>query len=657
MKKIICGIIASCIAVNVFAAGGKPPLAFSKRPTFPKTIQPFGTSSLKYILNNNTRNTLPLTFSTSITSGSLALNTGSSDCGSTFTASGNCTQIYTFTAPENFTASSITVTGLVQVAYNGRYPLKDTTVQFTVVPSSSTALEFLEQPTFPITVPSAGSTVITYTLKNNASATITAITFSPTVSSGSISATGGTCVSSLASAHTCTKEFTFTAPTNAGPGDTTVTGTMSVGYTYNGAQTLTGTNPSFTITPAAKPSITVNSQSLMFANRDFGNASSYAGTLRISNNGTVAITSIDVSITSGGGNTITNTGSSGCSSLAVNGACTETFSSALPIDSDATISLTPHSTLTTGNAFTVPVSALSVVALAPPTDTTVGTTLVNGCTDTSNDSGLLMIVNNSSHALTNIIIHADSGLSATITNPAYEENSNVYCEGNSLAANQYCEVRVASSAAAGTTGNITISGVLSKATGPVTAHHFKLAAKVASSASSFPYSFNDQNQGGTIFVANNACNLVEVVSNTDQSTSTWSGSGTSTAAGYCATTISGNSDWRLMDLGPVLGAQQQVVGSFYVTLLSGEANVVNNNNSPLANIQNQTPNNNTGIQSAYWGNSMDSSNAFFYFFGNYSFCTNDGCGTAPGNQSSTSQTSPNTGLQLYTRCVRAFTTG
>src|SRR3990167_3534691 len=608
MRKIICGIIVSCVAVNALAGEWKPPLTFSKKPSFPKTIQPFGTTSLKYILNNNTSNTLPLTFSTSITSGSLALNSGSSDCGSTLAASAHCTQIYTFTAPENFTASSITVTGLVQDAYNGRYPLKDTTVQFTVVPSSSTALEFLEQPTFPITVPSDGTTVIHYILKNNASATITAITFSPTVSSGSISATGGTCESSLISGNTCTKDFTFTAPTNAGAGDTTVTGTLSVGYTYNGAQTLTGTNPSFTITPVAKPSITVSSHSLMFANRDFGNTSSYAGTLRISNNGTVAITSIDVSITSGGGSAITNTGSSGCTSLAVGGTCTETFSSALPIDSDATISLTPHSTLTTGNALTVPVSALSVVALAPPTDTTVGTTLVNGCTDTSNDGGLLMIVNNSSHALTNITIGADSGLSATITNSAFEENSNVYCNGNSLAANQYCEVRIASSAVAGTTGNVTVSGILSKTTGPVTAHHFNLAAKVASSASSFPYTFNTEAQGGTIFVATNSCNLVEVVNNSDLPST--SGSNWTTAAAACSSlSVNSYANWRLIDQGP--GTYSQVQSPLGPeTGLSGEANVLNNNNSPLASIQNQQ-------NEVYWGNSITSAKANLFFFGTF----------------------------------------
>lgn len=647
-KKICCGIAVLYFAFNALAASAKAPLTFFQQPNFPKTIQPYGTSSLKYIFLNNTKVTLPLTFSTSISSGGLSLS--STTCGATLTAASSCTNTYTFTAPANFTASAVTVTGLLQAAYNGRYPLKDSTIQFTVVPSSSTALEFLEQPTFPITVPSASTAVIHYVLKNNTETTVT-FSFSATVGSGSISATGGTCGSSITSGSTCTKDFTFTAPTNAGPGDTTVNGTMSVNYTYNGSQTLTGTNPSFTITPAAKPSITVNSHSLMFANRDFGNASNYVGTLTITNNGTVAITSVDVSITSGGGNTITNTGSSGCTALAVGGTCTETFSSALPIDSDATISLTPHSSTTTGNALTVPVSALSVVALAPPTDTAVGLTLVNGCSDTSNDGGLVMIINNSSHTLTNIAVGADSGLSATITNSAFEENSNVYCNGNSLAANQYCEIRVASSAAAGTTGNVTVSGILSKTTGPATAHHFNLAAKVVSTAGSFPYTFNTEAQGGTIFVANNACNLVEVVSNTDQSTATWS-----SAATYCSGTISSNSDWRLMDLGPVLGASQQVVSSFYVTLLSGEANVVNNSNSPLANIQNQSPNV-QGKQPTYWGNSINSSNAFFYLFGNYSFCTPDGCGTAPGNQSTTSQTSPNTGLQLYTRCVRAFTTG
>jgi hypothetical protein len=168
-----------------------------------------------------------------------------------------------------------------------------------------------------------------------------------------------------------------------------------------------------------------------------------------------------------------------------------------------------------------------MVALAPPTDTSVGLTLVNGCTDTTNDSGLVMVTNNSSEPISDI--HVDgSGLSgATITNPAFSEDNNVYCNGQQLAPNGYCEFRASSGTNA--TGEIDIYGHL--VTSHSTSHHYELQAKVINTASPFNYALGQQPAGyGIIVLATASCNLVETATATYNQTSDHSWS---SAIGFC----------------------------------------------------------------------------------------------------------------------------
>lgn len=560
MKKIICCGIALCVAVNAFAAGGKPPLQFFKRPHFPKSITN-GTATLNYTIINNTPITLPLTISSpTVSSGSISLS--SNTCSATLASSAKCDLTYTFTAPANSNPTPVIVTGNFQIAYNGRYPLTDNTIRF-IVPQE--APEFIEQPSFspPITVPSSATHTLKYAIKNGIPGTITSVSFSSTVTSGSIATTtdGSTCGSSLTAGETCIQNFIFTAPVNAGSTDASVTGTMTFNYTYLGAQTLAGDNLAFSITPAAKPSITILEHSLMFPNRNFGASSSYSGSITISNNGTTTISSITTTPSS---STVQLTSSSGCTDLAAGSTCTETFSSTYPIDPDNYVTLTPHRILSgvtiDGNSVKVPLSGIGIIPLAPPTGSTAGLRLVNTCSDTTNDGGLLMLVNNTNETLEDIHVSASSSLSATITQSGTA--SQLYCKDKSLGPNEYCEVRVQSAVAATTGKELNISGTLVKNTVRSSAHLYEMQTAVVGQATPFSYAAGNSQGGGTVFVADNTCNLVQIFTFSSAITQPphWS-----TANNYCSTTISSLSDWRLPDVGPAPTAtlvSSQTTGEF-----------------------------------------------------------------------------------------------
>lgn len=534
MKKVICTGMMLCAVTQALAASGKQPLAFFSKTTFPKTTDG-GTTTFLYTLINNTPVTLPLTISApTVSSGSISLS--SSTCGATLAASAKCTLNYLFTAPTNSSSTPLNITGSFQVAYNGRYPLIDNTIRF-IVPEDAPA--FTEQPDFSpaITVPSSGTYKLRYAVKNNLSTTITSVSFSPTVSSGSIASSGGTCGTSIAGGASCTKTFLFTAPANLGSTDTSVTGTMTFNYTdTGGAQTLAGDALAFSITPAPKPSIAISEHSLMFPNLDFGNSSSYTGKITISNNSTANIVSISRSVPSG----ITFVSTTCSFPLAPSDTCTQTYSSPIPItaDSTATIQLTPNSADTAGNTVNVPISSLGIVALAPPTDSSVGLTVVNGCADTTNDGGLMMVTNNSSENISNITIDSSDLSGATITNPTFSPNNNVYCEGQTLPPNGYCEFRVSSST--NTTGEIDIYGQFVSSL--LTTHHYELQTKVIASASSLPAP-----TVGTAFVSDTSCNLVETWTSVSvtPSLNTWS-----YAASQCAALTNPEQNWRLPDVGP-----------------------------------------------------------------------------------------------------------
>lgn len=101
------------------------PVSFSSQPTFPQTVTPSGTATLTYTLQNNVPVAHPLSFSATVTAGSIAATGGT--CTSTLAASGSCTKIYTYTAPASGTAS-----GSVTVNYDGQYSLTDNSLSFSI---------------------------------------------------------------------------------------------------------------------------------------------------------------------------------------------------------------------------------------------------------------------------------------------------------------------------------------------------------------------------------------------------------------------------------------------------------------------------------------------------------------------------------------------
>lgn len=365
------------------------------------------------------------------------------------------------------------------------------------------------------------------------------------------------------------------------------------------------------VTVLAAGSIKITEPSLMFVNRNFGGSSSYTGTLTVTNVGSTNVLSLSATPSS---SSITQSSTTCTSSLAPNASCTYTFTSTYPVNSSATV------TIQASNATSVvtPVAAISVVALAPPTDTAVGMTLVAGCTNTTNDAGLFEITNNTTSTVSNIVAGASSGLKGITINNNTNNANNVWCKGATLANNQYCEIQVLpNTTAAGDTGSIIFSGTNTA--------NVEIQTKVeAAQGSGFPYSTGTSlAQGGYIFVANNSCNLVEVVESSDSTGQTWAQSQT-----YCSGTIgtgTTHSDWRLVDLGPSPG------NSAGFNSLTGEFLVLYNGGTPVASMS-------TSASNFYWGANINSSTAWTANF--------NGSGTQTGD----TKTDTN-----YLRCVRAFT--
>ncbi|OGT38398.1 MAG: hypothetical protein A3F12_07795 [Gammaproteobacteria bacterium RIFCSPHIGHO2_12_FULL_38_14] len=111
-------------------------------------------------------------------------------------------------------------------------------------------LTFTAQPSFPQTVAQSATYTLNYTIKNNIPRITVPLSFSATVTAGTIADSGGTCGSSLSGNTTCTKTFLFTAPSSG----QTVTGEVSV--VYNSRYPLTDNTLSFTIPSVAAPTIT-----------------------------------------------------------------------------------------------------------------------------------------------------------------------------------------------------------------------------------------------------------------------------------------------------------------------------------------------------------------------------------------------------------------
>lgn len=514
-------------------------------------------------------------------------------------------------------------------------------------------LTVVSSPTYPVSVNTSATTSdLTYTFKNNVNdphnpgLVITPQLTSYTASSGTMAVdTGspGTCVNGVTYNNTCTINLKYTAPSST-PSPNPVT--VSIIFGYDGRNNLPAQTGTFTIVSGT--TLAVTEPSLMFVNRDFGNAGTgYKGSLTVRNTGSITATNILATPSASSGITYVSDSPTNClTSLPAGNSCVLTFSSNIPLTNPttSTISITASNVST---PVSVSVASISVVALAPPlnnlpSSTTgnyrnfEGLTLVAGCPTYSGspnyattDSGLLQITNNSSTTVSNITATASSGLSGvTITSPTYVANTNNYCNGQSLATNDSCEIQAnAGTASAGSTGTVTFSGTGTQSVG--------VATTVESVAGTFPYSTGNNAAGNYTFVANNTCNLVEQLSRQSDTTNnvTWS-----QAATYCNGSPGAEStayqDWRFPDVGPLSGntngtSAGWISGEFYV--LNGGASEV-----PVA----------VAFGHYYWGPSINSdvqtSSAWFEdplggIASQYAFLKSYEFGL------------------LYVRCARAFT--
>lgn len=460
-------------------------------------------------------------------------------------------------------------------------------------------LTFTAVPAVPQVMNQNSEKTLQYTIQNNTRAKLWPLLFSDTVTAGTMQPVGG-CGTELASSQSCTESFLYTSPSIA----QTVQGSVTVNY--GGRFNLTDRTLTIDV---ATPTISVTEPSLMFVNKSFGRLSRYTGTLTVTNTGAVTVHNLVAIISNNTGSIITQSSTTCTDSLNINATCRYTFTSAVPVDANALIAI--H--IENGNTVTIPVAAISVVALAPPVDTTVGLTLVTGCANTTQDAGLLEITNNSNATVNNIL--ATSNISGvTISNPSFTSGTNIYCNGNTLAKNQYCEIRVASGLAiAGATGVVTFAGT---GTQPVS-----IATKIEAPAIVFPYVFNTANNGGILFVANHACNLVEVVTPNNAplgANPTWFAGNT-----YCAGMINNYSDWRIPDVGETPGSSGAVI--------SGEWNALYNGGTPLAGLT-------LSPMLSYWGPSVNTAHAW-------------SASPFKGTQTQLNYMMPN----VRVRCVRAFT--
>ena len=342
--------------------------------------------------------------------------------------------------------------------------------------------------------------------------------------------------------------------------------------------------------------IAVDEPSLMFVNRDYtrkGSNSSYNGFLTIKNTSNTGLTyTIAVVVTTGTATVTKVAGFSTCDSSisqAPGTSCIQEFNTTLPLNLSTEITVT--SATSGANTVVVPVTALSVVALAPPKSSTnfQGLRLVQGCIADSNDEGVLQISNNGSAFIYggkfSVQSTVMSGLpDVTITDP--EEVSpysrvNNYCNGSSLSAKDTCEIRVNSgNSTAGASGIIKVAA---STTPPVYVN-----VNVAAPATTFGYTASGTDNSNFVFVAENSCNLVEEIapSDTPSGTATWD-----VAANNCDGIINGLSDWRLPDTGPTPGADPENGGS---SVPSGEFSALN---TVFYNVTNTA-----GIyQKNYWG--------------------------------------------------------
>jgi hypothetical protein len=360
--------------------------------------------------------------------------------------------------------------------------------------------------------------------------------------------------------------------------------------------------------------IKVTEPSLMFVNTNFGgNFSLYQGVLTVTNVGSSSVFGLSTTVQNNTGNTITNSSTTCPSPLTVGSSCTFTYTSAVPVDTGASILISDIN----GNSVTTPVAAISVVALAPPTDSSVGMTLVAGCVDTQDDAGVFEITNNSSSTVSNIQAGVSGGLNGVTINNPTNTSSNVYCNGASLAQNQYCQIQIApNTVASGATGSITFSGSGTQ--------NVEIQAKVESPGASLPATGAD-GDGNYVFISNPDCNLAEIVSGTSDTVNNvnWTA-----ANSYCSSYSTGGSDWRLIDIGQAPGnpaSSTQINGN------GGEFSVLYSNGTPKAGMS---------TSHGYWGPYINSTTAWSPSF-------------ISGTQAEESIST--TSAVLYVRCARAFT--
>lgn len=147
-------------------------------------------------------------------------------------------------------------------------------------------VQFTASPTFPQTVNTNATSTVSYTIKNNIPTQSVPLSFSTTISTGTLSPSSGSCGAALAGNASCTKTFLFTAPSSA----QSVTGSVSVNY--GGSYPLTDNTVHFSVNSVAAGAIVVTPNPAGVAVGGIASSINYPGTqqfnaIEISSTGTV----------------------------------------------------------------------------------------------------------------------------------------------------------------------------------------------------------------------------------------------------------------------------------------------------------------------------------------------------------------------------------
>lgn len=478
MRKTVLGLLlllGSLITPLVFAA----PISVSPS-SWSASVNINGTTSQTFTVTNNINKTLPISVSSTASSGSVS----ASGCASGVPAKGTCTVALTYTAPTSLPAQNPAITNS-SFSYGGRNNIPVVFGSFTIGNAYTVT-------------PSAGA-------------------------NGSISPSSTQTVTSGGS-------VTFTATPDSGY---QVSGWLLDGSSYGACGTsttceLTNVTANHTIevdfSASTTTTITSNATDALFSFNN-SNASGSIGTgystITITNSGSIAATTVAPSSLPSG---VTLSSSSGCSSIAASGGtCTMTFTTTATPDSSQTISIAGTNT----NTLSLPIAPLSVRVYSPPVNpspTTASLMLVKTCTTPEQ----LLLTNNSASSISTISITKDSGLSDVSVTGAMDN-----CP-TTLPAGKTCILAItapSSSGSSNTQGNIIVkwgsSSIGAVFTGiEATGATLPTLSTPLSSVTVF---------GGYVYQEDATCNLVKIAALADEYTG--SGSVAWTTSSYYSTTV------------------------------------------------------------------------------------------------------------------------